>query len=313
MEEQITDQAISSWNNLLDKLAGWFDALVTNLPNFILALLVFGLTFWLARNLKHWFDKPLKRLIKQPSVRELVANFISIVVIAMGLFLALGIMNLDTVLKSLLAGAGVAGLAIGLALQGTLSNTFSGIFLAVKDIMSVGDFVETNGYSGTVMEIGLRNTKVKETDNNIVVIPNSTVLENPFKNYGLTDRVRVTLKCGVGYESDLEEVMKIAKDSIAKRFPPQSPENIEFHYLEFGGSSIDFQMRFWVDAKEKLSRLEAHSEAMMLLKKAFDNHGINIPFPIRTLQMADSPEIKIKEWRKNGSQKKSELSNQETQ
>ncbi|MEZ5023006.1 MAG: mechanosensitive ion channel family protein [Chitinophagales bacterium] len=313
MEEQITDQAVSSWNNMLDRLAGWFDAAVTNLPNFILAMVVFGLTYWLSRNLQYWINKPLKRVVKQPSVRELISNFLAIIVIGIGLFLALGILNLDTVLKSLLAGAGVAGLAIGLALQGTLSNTFSGIFLAVKDIMNVGDFVETNGYSGSVVEIGLRNTKVKETDNNIVVIPNRMVLENPFKNYGLTDRVRVTLKCGVGYESDLEEVKNIAIDSIARRFPPQSPENIEFHYLEFGGSSIDFQMRFWVDAKEKLSRLEAHSEAMMLLKKAFDNHDINIPFPIRTLQMSESPAIRIKEWKKNGVRKEKEISHQELQ
>ncbi|MEZ5004480.1 MAG: mechanosensitive ion channel family protein [Chitinophagales bacterium] len=295
MEEQLTNQASASWNNMLDKLTGWFDAAVTNLPNFVIALVVFGLTFLLARLLKRWIKKPLNRLVHQPSVRELLANFISIIVISIGFLLALGILNLDTVLKSLLAGAGVAGLAIGLALQGTLSNTFSGIFLAVKDIMSVGDFVETNGYSGTVVEIGIRNTKVKETDNNIVVIPNSTVLENPFKNYALTDRVRITLKCGVGYESDLEEVKRIAIESIAERFPPQPPENIEFHYLEFGGSSINFQTRFWVEAKEKLTRLEAQSEAIMLVKKAFDQNDINIPFPIRTLQISEQPEIRIKD------------------
>ncbi len=281
----VEEQVKESYNGMIGRLEGWLDIIITNLPNFILALIVFVLTYWLATNLKNWLDKPLRKIVKQPSVRSLIANIASIVLIALGLFLALGILNLDTVLKSLLAGAGVAGLAIGLALQGTLSNTFSGILLAVKDIMSVGDYIETNGYEGKVQEINLRNTKIKEPDNNIVIIPNSMVLENPFKNYGLTSRIRVTIHCGVGYESDLEDVKRIATEAIAGRFQQDLGENVEFHYLEFGDSSINFRLRYWVKATENITTVEATSEGIMIIKKAFDENGINIPFPIRTLQM----------------------------
>jgi small conductance mechanosensitive channel len=182
-----------------------------------------------------------------------------------------------------LAGAGVAGLAVSLALQGTLSNTFSGLFIAIKDEINKGDYVQTNGYAGKVVDIDLRNTKIKESDNNIVVIPNRLIMENPFKNYGLTNRIRVSINCGVGYESDLEQVKDLTINAIEEIFPPKSNEKIEFFYTEFGGSSIDFKLRFWVDATENRIILNAKSDAIMKIKSLYDKHNINIPFPIRTL------------------------------
>lgn len=273
----------SSWNNMLNRIASWVDMAIVNLPNLLIAIIIFIISFWLSKNLQNWSDKTLKRVIKQASIRGLISSVLSILIIAFGLFLALGILNLDEVLKSLLAGAGVAGLAVGLALQGTLANTFSGIFLAIKDVLNVGDWVETNGYSGKVIEIDLRNTKIKESDNNIVVIPNKMVLENPFKNYGLTQRIRTDLQCGVAYESNLREVKALTIKTIREIYPPNKNENVEFHYLEFGGSSIDFQVRFWVTATANLSAVEAKSEAIMAIKEIFDDNGIDIPYPIRTI------------------------------
>jgi len=278
MDEQLN----SSFENLIDKLLHWFDLLITNLPNLILAIVVFSLAYFISQKLNDWTIKILSKRIKQYSIRSLIANFVSIGTVAMGLFLALSILNLDTVLTSILAGAGVAGLAIGLALQGTLSNTFSGIFLAVKDIMNIGDYVETNGYGGTVDNINLRYVTLRESDNNIVIIPNKMVVENPFKNFGLTKKIRTSITCGVGYESDLRHVKKIAIDTIEKEFP-QNDKKIEFQYLEFGDSSINFQMRFWVAATKNLTLLEAKSEAIILLKECFDKENINIPYPIRSI------------------------------
>jgi len=278
MEEQLNE----SVGGLFEKLSNWVDLIILNLPNLILALLLFGLVYLLSQKLHNWVYKFSRKRIKQQSIRSLLANFVSITVIALGIFLALSVLNLDKALTSILAGAGVAGLAIGLALQGTIANTFSGIFLAVRDIMNIGDFIETSGYEGTVEEITLRYIVIKESDNNLVIIPNKLVVENPFKNFGLTKRIRTSLQCGVGYESDLRMVKELAIKTIDQAFP-QEDKTIEFHYLEFGDSSINFQMRFWVDAKSNLTLLEAKSEAMMLLKEAFDKEGVNIPYPIRTL------------------------------
>ena len=283
------NEAKSSWDEMIERVIGWWDSAIVNLPNILIALVIFVVSFWLSKNIQGWINKLLKSKIKQTSVRSLISNLASVLVVAIGLILALGVLNLDSVLKSILAGAGVLGLAVGLALQGTLSNSFSGIFLAVKDILNVGDWVETNGFSGQVMEIDLRNTKIKEADNNVIVIPNRMVVDNPFKNFGLTERIRTIVKCGVSYDSDLEEVKALSIKSIRENYPTQDGENIEFHYLEFGDSSINFQIRFWVDATAKLTALEAKSEAIMVIKKAFDKAEIDIPYPIRTLHHKNLP------------------------
>ncbi|PTX62671.1 small conductance mechanosensitive channel [Kordia periserrulae] len=279
MEEQLQ----SSWSKLLEKLSSWVDSVVLNLPNLLIALLIFVFATWVSRNIQSLTNRYLKKVIKQPSIRGLVSNVFAILIVVLGIILALSVLNLDGTLKSLLAGAGVAGLAVSLALQGTLSNTFSGLFIAIKDEMNIGDWVETNGYAGRVVEIDLRNTKIKEADNNIVVVPNRMIMEKPFKNYGLTKRIRTTITCGVGYESDLRKVKKVSIEAIENLYPPNRGENIEFYYTDFGNSSIDFLLRFWVDAQENLTALEVKSEAVMTIKETFDKHGINIPFPIRTV------------------------------
>lgn len=278
MQEQMNE----SIGNLKDKVLSWMDLIILNIPNIILALIIFSAAYFASRELNILTNKLLKSKVKKVSVRNLVGNIASISVVLIGLFIALSILNLDTMISSILAGAGVAGLAVGLALQGALSNTFSGIFLSIKEILNVGDYIETNGFAGTVDEINLRHIKLREADNNFVFIPNKLVVEKPFKNYGLTPLIRTTINCGVGYESDLEMVKQISIETIESHFP-QDDKAIEFHYLSFGESSINFQLRFWVPAIMQMNLLEAKSTAIMLIKKRFDQENINIPYPIRTL------------------------------
>lgn len=279
MEQQIT----VSYDNLVDKLSGWLDNVILNLPNIIIALIVFLLAYWFSKKLQLLVNKYLQAVIRQPSIRNLIANIASILMVGLGFLSALSILNLDGTLKSLLAGAGVAGLAISLALQGTLSNTFSGIFIAIKDELNIGDWIETNGFSGKIMAIDLRNTKIKASDNNIIVVPNKLLLENPFKNYGLTKRIRTTIKCGVSYDSDLSNVKTMAIGAIKNIYPPNAGETIEFYYTDFSDSSIDFLLKFWVDGTEDLTALEVKSTAIMTIKETFDKNGIVIPYPTRTL------------------------------
>jgi len=273
------EQFETSWSKLLEKLSSWFDTLILSLPNFLIALLTFLIAFWISKNLQGYLNRALRKVIHQASIRGLITNVISILIIALGVFLALAILNLDGTLKSLLAGAGVAGLAISLALQGTLSNTFSGIFIAIKDELNLGDYIESNGYSGEVVEIDLRNTKIKEADNNIVVIPNKMIMDNPFKNFGLTKQIRTTIKCGVNYNSDLDKVEEVAITTIEELFSKGRSRPVEFYFTDFGASSIDFILRFWQDGRENISAIEVKSTAIKGLKKAFEENGIDIPFP----------------------------------
>ncbi len=270
-------------SDLWTKLDGWFDAIILKLPNLVVAILVLVIFYFLAKGIRSLGNKFLYQKISDEAIRQMVSKIIFSVILLIGFFVALGVMQLDKVLTTILASAGVVGLAIGLALQGTLSNTFSGLMLSFQPKIRLGDFIETNGFQGYVTEISLRNVAIRQTNNEYVVIPNSTFIDSPFTNYSLTDRSRVDVSCGVGYEDDLEKVEKLVLDIIKENFPPVEDEEIDFFFTEFGDSSINFVTRFWINSIKPKPKLAAQHKAIMLIKKKFDAEGINIPFPIRTL------------------------------
>jgi len=268
---------------LLEKVSGWGEDIILKVPNFILAILVFIL-FW---NLGKYFSKFLKNIllkkVGQESVKSIISRTTFVVIVILGFFIALGILDLDKILTSVLAGAGVIGLAIGLALQGTLNNTFSGVILSFLPNIQIGDWIETNSHEGRVVDINLRSVTVLEADNNFVLIPNSKIIESPFKNYSHTERSRINITCGVGYESDLEFVKKITSEAILELFAQNANEEIEFFYTGFEDSSINYLLRVWVNAKDRKDILFTQSKGIMAIKKAYNENNINIPFPIRTL------------------------------
>ncbi|HSP12192.1 MAG TPA: mechanosensitive ion channel family protein [Salegentibacter sp.] len=270
------------------KLQEWLDAIILNLPNFVLAILVFAMFLILARYLGKVVDRIFRNSIKQVSIRRMIIKVMKVTVVLIGFFVALGLLNLDKVLTTVLASAGVVGLAIGLALQGTLNNTFSGVILSFLPEIQIGDWIETNSYAGQVIDINLRNIVIKQADNNYVVIPNSKIVEEPFKNFSSTPRTRVMLDCGIAYNSNLEFVQQLSLETIEKIFPPKSNEEVEFMYTEFADSSINFVLRFWIDATANRDMLKAKNEAIIAIKKAFDANDINIPFPIRTIDFSNN-------------------------
>ena len=279
------DKITESLNNLSEKLWGWVEAFIRNLPNLGVALLVLFIAYFISRFVNKYSQKIVKRYVPQQSITKLIGRALAVFVVLVGIFLALGVLNLDKTLNTLIAGAGVSGLVIGLALQGALANGIAGIILSFRKRVNIGDWVETSGYTGFIEDIKLNNFSIREPDNNIVVIPNKTITDNPMKNYSVTDRMRIIIECGVGYESDLEMVEKLTKETIASKFPQNGDkEEVEFFYTAFGGSSIDFICRYWVDCVNGKQKLTAKHKGMLAIKKAFDANDVNIPFPIRTLQ-----------------------------
>lgn len=284
----MTEQVNTSLELITGKLQGWFDLIITNLPNIALAALVLIAAYFSARFISKWVGRLVSKKVPQKSISNLIANMTSVVVVLLGLFLALSIMNLSNAVMSLLTGAGVAGLVIGLALQGTLSNTVSGIVLSFRKNINLGDWVETNGYAGEVIQINLNNFIIREADNNTVIIPNKTIIENPIKNYTLTTKMRVTLNCGVGYTSDLDRVEELTKETIAKAIDQiDSADQVEFYFQEFGDSSINYMARFYIVGESALEKFKAKNTVIKAIKKAYDRENINIPFPIRTLEFND--------------------------
>jgi small conductance mechanosensitive channel len=120
------------------------------------------------------------------------------------------------------------------------------------------------------------------------------------KNFSLTPYIRVTVGCGVGYKSDLEFVEKLVKTTLSNTFKKiDDNKPVEFYFTEFGDSSINFICRFWIEGTRNVHNLEASNKAIIAIKKAFDAEGINIPFPIRTLEFnnnlkIDNPKTNVK-------------------
>ena len=292
-----TDAVSSLW----DKLDGWVDSFILKLPNMAVAILVMILFYFLAKGLSKVVKRLILRKVKEQAIKDIIGQIVFAVILVIGFFVALGVMDLDKVLTSVLAGAGVVGLAIGLALQGTLSNTVSGFILSFLPKISIGDWIESNDEKGFVTEINLRNVTIKRPDNNFTVIPNSTFVDNPFTNFSLNKRSRIVVACGVGYESDLQMVEDLVVKIIGDQFKQENDEEIEFFFQEFGDSSINFIVRFWADAKNGKDAHILKHKAIKTIKKHFDANDVNIPFPIRTmdfgknkLQIVSSEETRSK-------------------
>lgn len=270
-------------NKLWDKLDGWLDTMILRLPNIVLAIVILILFYFIARGIQNLLRKFLLARIGQKSIQDIISKIIFISILLIGFFIALGVLDLDKMLTSILAGAGVIGLAIGLALQGTLSNTIGGVVLSFMPKIRINDYIETNDAKGFVTEISLRNITLRRPDNNYVIVPNSKFVDNSFTNYSLSERSRITVTCGIGYESDLQGVEDLVTRIIAENFEQQEGESVEFFFTEFGDSSINFMTRFWINMVKNKEEYEARHKAIKIIKSHFDAEGINIPFPIRTL------------------------------
>ena len=280
-------------NKIMDKLDLWKEIFIKNIPNITIAIIVIFVSYYASRAINTFISKNLGQKIKQESVRNLVSRVASAFIFLTGLYIAMTVLKFDDTLKAIISAAGVSGIVIGLALQGTLSNTISGVVLSFRQNLNIGNWVETNGYSGQVIDINLNYFVIKEADNNMVIIPNKTILENPFKNYSLTTKMRISITCGVEYGADLEDVEKITKNVIDENFNQNKiQESVEFYYTDFGDSSINFLCRFWIDSKNALEKLKAKSNAIIKIKQAFEKEGISIPYPMRTLEFANNNKLK---------------------
>ncbi|NJX15486.1 mechanosensitive ion channel family protein [Tamlana crocina] len=281
MKEKFSiEEAVSS---LWDKLDSWMETIILKLPNLALAILVMIVFYFIARGARKVFIKFILSRIQQKSIQDIIAKIIFITVILIGFFVALGVLDLNKVLTSILAGAGVVGLAIGLALQGTLSNTVGGLVLSFMPKIRINDYIETNDIKGFVSEISLRNIVLRRPDNNYVIVPNYKFVDDAFTNYSITDRSRITVTCGVGYESNLQKVEDLVRKIISESFKQKPGEDVEFFFTEFGDSSINFMTRFWISLSKPKHEHTAKHTAIKLIKANFDKAEINIPFPIRTL------------------------------
>ncbi len=269
--------------SLLNKLLGWVHTTVKMLPNAVVAALVI-VAFWMLSKLAFKISERALRSVNK-AARSLITTFIQVAVILTGAVIALGVLNLDKALASVLAGAGIVGLALGFAFQDLAANIISGVGLALNTELpfQIGDTVETNEVFGVVRNIHLRTSTIETLDGKTVVIPNKQIYQDVLTNHSAKGTMRVELSCGISYGDDLRKVRDISRKVIESLPARLQEREVQFFYEGFGDSSIDFVTRFWIRYTKQSDFLSARSEAVVSLKEAFDRNGITIPFPIRTL------------------------------
>ena len=268
---------------ITDKVYGWGEAIIKLLPNIVMAAVVMALGLYIAKYIRSLSVKLTSKISKNHTLNNLFSTIIYFSFIGIVLFTVLSILNLDKAVTSILAGAGILGLALAFAFQDIAANFMSGIFISFRKPLKVGDIVQIKDYMGKVREINLRDTLIETFQGKTVIIPNKEVFQNPIENYTILRKRRFDLSVGVSYGDDLEKVRQITIDAVSgiEELSKEDPLNVFF--VEFGDSSVNLSVRMWIGSTEQSIYNKVGSEAIIRIKKAYDANDIMIPFPIRTL------------------------------
>ncbi|MCE6988255.1 mechanosensitive ion channel family protein [Dyadobacter sp. CY323] len=266
------------------KLDRWFVDGVRFVPNVVLAIVILVIFRFLARYGSRFMERILSRASQNIALVSLVSAITRISIVMTGLFFSLGVLGLDKTVTSLLAGAGVLALALGFAFQDLTTNFISGAFIAIQRPIKVGDVIETNGFTGKVLSIGLRSVKLDNFAGQHVEIPSKDIFQKPIVNFTFSGERRVQMECSIGYKDDLSIVENLALSAINQLPFLQKLKPIELNFIRFSEKSIDFEILFWIN-QDKIGPGPAKSIAMKAVKRVFDENGIAFPTPGKVVDL----------------------------
>ena len=226
-----------------------------------------------------------------------------VIIYAIGGLLLMDVLGIN--ISPLIAGLGLGGLAVALAIQPTLANLFAGTYVMTEGVIATGDYIQLeNGLKGYVVEVGWRSTRIRDWRNNLVVVPNSKFAETIITNFQQpTHAVNVYFECGTSYDSDLyrvEEICLEVMDTVVDSHPMAIKEYGKyFAFDNFGDSNVNFWL--FVQATDRWGSFVVQSDMMKLLHKRFQEEGIVINYPVRTLQFPEgwTPEDLLSRNRQN--------------
>ncbi|HNP20094.1 MAG TPA: mechanosensitive ion channel [Fulvivirga sp.] len=247
---------------------------------FLKALLIFIIGLWIIRIIKNAFGRLLtKRNIDEslkPFLRSLLYNTL------LTLLVLTSLSTLGIQMTSFVAIIGAAGLAIGLALQGTLQNFAGGVIILVLRPFKVGDFIEGGGLSGTVKEIQIFNTVMVTPDNKRIIVPNGGLSNEAITNYSSEDKRRVDMVFGIGYDDDIKKAKDILVELIKADERVLAEPAFRVDVSSLGDSSVNFNVRPWVATPDYWN---VYWDFQEKVKLEFDKQGISIPFPQRDVHI----------------------------
>ena len=254
--------------------------LITYGTQLLMALLILFIGRWLARLVSNAIVNGMNKKDVDTTISKFVGSLSYTALLAFVIIAALGQLGIQT--ASFVAIVGSAGLAIGFALQGSLSNFAAGVLLIVFRPIRAGDFVEVAGEAGVIEEVGIFCTLMKSGDNKVITIPNSNVMGGNITNYSMKPTRRIDMVVGIGYDADIRKAKAVLENIMASEERVLKDPAVTIGVAELGDSSVNFVVRPWVNSADywptKFDLLET-------IKLRFDEEGISIPFPQMDVHM----------------------------
>ena len=239
-----------------------------------MALVIFVIGKWVVKRLSAVLEKLMEKNAVDPAIRHFTGSLVYYALLIFVCIAALGQLGIQT--ASFVAIVGAAGLAIGLALQGSLSNFAAGVLLLIFRPFKVGDFIEAAGTSGVIQNIQIFTTELHTGDNKKVIVPNGRIISGNIINYSANDTRRVDLVFGIGYQDDIDAARAIIESLLAADERVLDEPKPLVAVVALADSSVNFVCRPWVKSSDYWP---VHYSLTEAVKKAFDANGISIPFP----------------------------------
>tara|TARA_R110002124_G_scaffold129483_1_gene290896 strand:+ start:192904 stop:193770 length:867 start_codon:yes stop_codon:yes gene_type:complete len=267
---------------LTEKLdAMWVD-FVQTLPDLALGLIVLLITWGISVSAQ----KFLRTLLRKSHMRRSLVDFFAIIVRSIiwifGILLVVTIVFPSMTPAKLLAGLGLGSLAVGFAFKDIFENFMAGAMIMLRKPMRIGDFIECEGIEGKVENITIRDTYVRQIDDQLILLPNSYLYKNPVYVRTDKDKRMFSIICGVSYDTDLNKAAKIIRKAVESQEIVDHAKSIDVFACELNSSSIDFTVRWWANSKP-IDMHESRDHVIRAIKSALDEEGIEIPFPYQTL------------------------------
>ncbi len=268
----------------MDQVSHYLDQLISLAvgygPKLVLAILTLVLGLWAIKGVTRHLDKLFLRAALDVSLSKFLHNFTNIALKALLIISVAAMVGIET--TSFLAALGAAGLAVGLALQGSLSNFAGGVLILILKPYKVGDFIEAQGFMGTVKQIGVVHTTLTTGDNKTVIIPNGGLANGSITNFSTQPTRRVDVVFGIGYGDDLRKAKQILTGLIEADTRILADPAPLVVISSLGDSSVNITTRSWVNSADYWGVFFDLTENAKL---AFDENGISIPFPQRDVHI----------------------------
>ncbi|MFX0540729.1 mechanosensitive ion channel family protein [Roseovarius sp. S4756] len=253
------------------------------LPNLAVALIVILLTWLAVKIASSWLARILGKTRLRKSLQELFSLLTSIAIWVLGIMTAAVILFPGLTPASILAGLGIGSVAIGFAFKDVFENFLAGIIILFRKEMRIGDYVECEDIEGEVSRIAIRESHIRQTDGQLVIVPNSILFKNAVTVRTDLDHRRVTVICGVAYDVDVDEARTVISEAVNACDTVITDEKpVQIFAQEFASSSINFEVTWWTGSTP-LDVRKSRDQVVAAVKRALDDAGIEIPFPYRTL------------------------------